>query len=337
MEPQEVVKTSVVVEGHRDIYEALYHRSLGETNPIRDVVARRLIQYGVDLSVYAVSGDSYSHTNNTGRFVETAYENLDVVRTELDEAKSSFRVVLSSEDLPVTPEPGVTRFLLHFEGGKPLGGELAHLRNFHRLGLRSLQLAWNLRNELGDGIWEERTQGGLTNFGVSVIKELNRLHMVIDLSHLTRRGFFDAIEASDGPVIISHSNASAVYKSRRTIEDDLIKAIAERRGLVGILAIGRNVKAEGATVEDLVDHLEYMVNLVGVDYIGLGLDFTKYDGPRTLKDRHHPKKELTPIKDFEEIEDLPKLVEALQRRGFKDGEIKKVLGENYLRVLREVL
>ena len=237
----------------------------------------------------------------------------------------------------MAPEPRITRLLLHFEGGKSLGGELFHLRNFHRLGLRSMQLTWNFRNELGDGVWEERTQGGLTHFGVAVVQEMNRLKMVIDLSHLTRRGFFDALEISRDPVIVSHSNASSVYKNSRTLDDDQIKAMAEQKGLVGILAIGRMIKAEGATVEDVVDHLGYMANLVGVDYVALGFDFTKYDGPRTLKDRHHPNKSLTPIKNLEEIEDIPKLVEALQNRGFRDDDIKKILGENYIRVLRAIL
>ncbi|MDP2602166.1 MAG: membrane dipeptidase [Deltaproteobacteria bacterium] len=337
MNGKEIIQRSVVVEGHRDIYEALYHQGLGEQNPIREVVARRLIQCGVDVCVYAVCGDSYSHTNNTGRYVETAYENLDLVRSEVERANDTLKLILTADDVPSAPEPGITRLLLHFEGALPLGGDLSHLRNFHRLGLRSLQLTWNLRNEIGDGIWEERTKGRLTNFGLAVIKDLNRLHMVIDLSHLTPEGFYDALEATEGPLIISHSNASAVYKSPRTIQDEQIKAIASRNGLVGILAIARNVKANGATLKDLVDHLEHMANLVGVDYIGLGLDFTKYDGPRTLKDRHHPNKQLVPIKDFEEIEDLPHLAEELQRRGFKNTEITKILGGNYVRVLRNVL
>ena len=337
MEARKFVESAVIVEGHRDIYEALYYRGLGQSNPIRDVVARRLIDCGIDLCVYAVCGDSYSHTDNTGRFVETAYENMDLLHAELQHANGAFRLVLGPEDLPLAPEPGITRFIAHFEGARALGGELAHLRNFYRLGLRSLQVSWNLRNDLADGIWEDRTGGGLTNFGVAVVKELNRLHMVVDLSHLPRKGFFDVLDASEGPVIISHSNATAVYKSPRTVEDDQIKAIAARNGLVGLLAIGRNVKAEGATVDDLVRHLEHMVNLVGVDYVGLGLDFTKYDGPRTLKDRHHPAKSLIPIRNLEEIEDLPQLVESLEKRGFHEPEIRKILGKNYLRVLRQVL
>ena len=338
MDSREMVQKCVVVEGHRDVYELLHRRSIGEEAPLRAAIAPRLVRYGINVCVYAISGDSYAHSQNTGRYLGTTLENIDLFLEEMHKSEGMISLITTRSDVPERVQPGNISFLLHFEGGKPLGGELAHLRNFHRLGVRSLQLTWNRRNELGDGIWEERTEGGLTNFGVAVVKEMNRLNMVIDLSHLTRRGFFDALEASDGPVIISHSNATSVYKSPRTIEDDQIKAIAARKGLVGILAIGRNVKAQGATVEDLVDHLEYMVNLVGVDFVGLGCDFTKYDGPRPLEDRQDRRpKENPPIQNLEEVEDLPKLVEALQKRGFKDMEISKILGDNYLRVLREIL
>jgi len=136
---------------------------------------------------------------------------------------------------------------------------------------------------------------------------------------------------------VSASNASSVYKQRRTIDDEQIKAIAGRKGLIGVMAIARTVKARDATVEDLVDHIEYMVNLVGIDYVGMGFDFTKNDGPRSVKEGHHPIKRLKLIKDFEEIEDLPKLIVSLSKRGFHEDEIKKILGENYLRIFRQVL
>ena len=129
-----------------------------------------------------------------------------------------------------------------------------------------------------------------------------------------------------------------MYKTARGLDDDQIKAIAARKGLVGILAIGRNVKAGGANVEDLADHLVYMADVAGIDFVGLGLDFTKYDGPRPLEDRPDRRpRETPPIKNFEEVEDLHNLVEVLQKRGFKEPDIAKILGENYLRVLREIL
>ncbi len=338
MNHKELLQKYVVVEGHRDVYELLYRRSIGEESPLRNSIAPRLIREGVNVCVYAISGDSYAHSQNTGRYLETAFENIDLFLDEQRKSQGMISLITTQSDLADQVKPGHISFLLHFEGGRPIGGELAHLRNFYRLGLRSLQLAWNRRNELGDGIWEERTKGGLTRFGVAVVKEMNRLNMVIDLSHLTRKGFFDALEASEGPVIVSHSNATSVYKSARTIEDDQIKAIATRGGLVGILAIGGHVASGGATVEDLVRHIEYMASLVGVDFVGLGFDFTKYDGPRPLEDRPDRRpRETPPIQDLAEVEDLPKLVESLQKRGFKETDISKILGENYLRVLKKIL
>lgn len=338
MNAGEVVQKHVIVEGHRDVYELLYRRSLAEETPLRDAIAPRLIRDGINVCVYGICGDSYAHSQNTGRYLETAFENIDLFLEEMHKSDGMISLIRSRSDVPDRVRPGKISFLLHFEGGKPLRGELAQLRNFHRLGLRSAQLTWNRRNEIGDGVWEERTKGGLTRFGVAVVKELNRLNMVIDLSHLTRKGFFDALEASDGPVIISHSNANSVYKSSRGIDDDQIRAIAARKGLVGIMAIGGNVKAGGANVEDLADHLEFMANLVGVDFVGLGLDFTKYDGPRPLEDRPDRRpRETPPIQNLEEVEDLPKLVEVLQKRGFKDMDISKILGDNYLRVLKRIL
>jgi membrane dipeptidase len=338
MNARELLQNYVVVEGHRDVYELLYRRSLGEETPLRDAIAPRLIRDGINVCVYAICGDSYAHSQNTGRYLETAFDNIDLFLEEMPKSDGMISLIRTRSDVPDRVRPGNISFLLHFEGGKPLSGDLAHLRNFHRLGLRSLQLTWNRRNELGDGVWEERTRAGLTRFGVAAVKELNRLNMVIDLSHLTRKGFFDALEATDGPVIISHANANSVYKTARGLDDDQIKAIAARKGLVGILAIGRNVKAGGANVEDLADHLVYMADVAGIDFVGLGLDFTKYDGPRPLEDRPDRRpRETPPIQNLEEVEDLPNLVEVLQKRGFKEADIAKILGENYLRVLKDIL
>jgi len=123
----------------------------------------------------------------------------------------------------------------------------------------------------------------------------------------------------------------------RNLGDDQIKAIADQGGLVGILALPERVAKKDATLDDLLKHLDYMVNLVGVEHISLGLDFIKYDGPRTLKDQHHPLHQRTYVKDFEEIEDLPKLVEGLVRRGYKEGDIALIMGGNQLRVLKTIL
>ena len=319
MDPRELLQKHVVVEGHRD------------------KIAPRLIRDGINVCVYAVSGDSYSHSQNTGRYLETALENIDMFLEEAPKSEGMISLIKTRADLPEEVRPGNISFILHFEGGAPLQGSVHQLRNFYRLGLRSMQLTWNFRNELGDGVWENRTKGGLTRFGVEVVKEMNRLGMVVDLSHINREGFFQALEAAQAPLIVSHANACGMLDHPRNLDDDQIKAIADQGGLVGILALPERVAKKDATLEDLLKHLDYMVELVGVEHIALGLDFIKYDGPRTLKDQHHPLHQRTYVKDFEEIEDLPKLIEGLVRHGYKEKEIALILGGNYIRVLKSIL
>src|SRR5689334_22053727 len=183
MDSRELLKGRVVVEGHRDVYEQLYRKSLGEEAPLRDAIAPRLIRDGINVCVYAISGDSYSHTANTGRYLETALENIDMFLEEAPRSEGMISMIRTRSELPDKVQPGQVSFILHFEGGMPLQGSIHQLRNFYRLGLRSMQLTWNFRNELGDGVWENRTKGGLTEFGVAVIKEMNRLGMVVDLAH----------------------------------------------------------------------------------------------------------------------------------------------------------
>ena len=337
MNAEEILRNYVVVEGHRDVYEQLYRHSIGEEAPLRDAIVPRLIRDGINVSVYAISGDSYSHSQNTGRYLETALENIDSFLEEAPKSDGLIAMIRTRADLPERVRPGQISFLLHFEGGMPLQGSIYQLRNFYRLGLRSMQLTWNFRNELGDGVWENRTGGGLTNFGVEVIKEANRLGMVVDLSHMNREGFFQSLEVATAPLLVSHANACGMLDNPRNLADDQIKAIVAHGGLVGILALPERVKKGGADIEDLLKHMDYMINLVGIEHLALGMDFVKYDGPRTLKDRHHPLHKDPLIKGFEEIEDLPNLIDGLQKHGYKEAEIALILGGNYLRVLKTIL
>lgn len=332
-----MLQKHVVVEGHRDVYEQLYRVSAGEPSPLRDAIAPRLIRDGINVCVYAVSGDSYSHSQNTGRYLETALENIDLFLQEAPRSEGMISLIRTRGDLPGKVRPGNVAFILHFEGGMPLQGSIHQLRNFYRLGLRSMQLTWNFRNELGDGVWENRTGGGLTNFGVEVIKEMNRLGMVVDLAHMNREGFFQSLEVAQAPLIVSHANACGMLDNPRNLADGQIKAIAQQGGLVGILALPERVAKNNAGLEDLLKHMDYMINLAGVEHLALGMDFVKYDGPRTLKDRDHPLHKPALVKGFEEIEDLPNLIDGLQRHGYKEEEIALILGGNYLRVLKTIL
>ncbi|MBC7779849.1 MAG: membrane dipeptidase [Proteobacteria bacterium] len=340
--PETILRRHVVVEGHRDVYEQVHRLSLGETAPLAQAIFPRLVRDGIDLTVYAIGGDSYAHSQNTGRFLETTLENIDhflqeMARSNTTQSGCRFSLVLSREDLPREVRPRHLAVLLHLEGGKPLQGGIAQLRNFHRLGVRSLQPTWNLRNELGDGVWENRTKGGLTRFGVEVIAEMNRLGMVVDLSHMNREGFYQTLEVATAPVIVSHANACGVHDHIRNLDDAQLKAIADQGGLVGILALPFTVASREVAIEQMLQHIDYIVERVGVAHMALGMDFVKYDGPRSIRDGHDPQKAPPLIRGFEEIEDLPNLIDGLQRHGYREADIAMILGGNYLRVLATIL
>ena len=199
-----------------------------------------------------------------------------------------------------------------------------------------MQITWNLRNELADGVKEERTGGGLTHFGEAVVKEMDRLGMVIDLAHISRAGWFDVLKVASGPVCCSHSNCKKVFHHFRTIDDEQIKALAETKGVLGVNAIATMV-ADEPTLDKLVDHISHIANLVGVDYVGLGLDFVKDDGPLYPVDEIFGVGQNRLIPNFENEDDLINITECLMKRGFNKDEVNKILGGNFLRVLRAVL
>jgi membrane dipeptidase len=186
-------------------------------------------------------------------------------------------------------------------------------------------------------VWENRTGGGLTRFGVEVIREMNRLGMVVDLSHMARAGFYHSLEVATAPLIVSHANACGVYDHIRNLDDDQIKAIAAQGGVIGILALPFTVAGKESSIEHMLQHIDYIVERVGVEHMALGMDFVKYDGPRSLRDGHSPQAEPPVVSGFEEIEDLPNLVAGLQRHGYGEDDIAAILGGNYLRVLNSIL
>jgi len=336
-EAERIHKQAVIVEGHRDVFEMVRLNKMGQRYPVVNTIVPRLRKGGIAVSVFAICGDSVSHSNGTYRYLHAALENIDALKQEAAVSGGKIKLILTADDLPSRASADTTYFLLSFEGGKPLEGRLEYLRSFYDLGLRSMQITWNLRNELADGVREEQTHGGLTRFGIAVVKEMNRLRMLIDLAHISRAGFFHVLDVAEGPVCCSHSNCRKLYLHPRGIDDDQIKALAQTGGVMGINAIATQVSDKDPTLDKLIDNISHMADLVGIDHVGLGLDFVKDDGPL------HPDDELFNsganklLPNLENEEDLMNLTDRLVKRGFKEEEIRKVLGGNYLRMLRNLL
>lgn len=331
-------REAYVVEGHRDCYEQIHWQNMGEENPVRDRLLPRLDAGGVDLVVYSVGGDSIAHSNGRDKKLLATIENLESLRLSREAMTPQSPLVLGGADIPDAPD-GRVRFLLHLEGGSPLEGSMMTLEALFELGVRSIQPTWNLRNELGDGVRERRTGGGLTAFGVAVVTRMQQLGMLVDLAHMAEPGFWHTLEVTEGPVVVSHANSRAIYDHPRNVSDEQVRAIAERGGVVGIHTLPTFTGAGEPTIADLARHVEHFVEVAGIEHVAFGGDFVACDGPRPGREAlfHDPRHAPPTLDGLAEADQLPNFTRALSERGFTEKDLAAILGGNQLRVLREVL
>jgi membrane dipeptidase len=215
--------------------------------------------------------------------------------------------------------------ILSMEGAEGLEGDLGVLRTMYRLGVRWVGLTWSRRNQAGDGVGEKRTGGGLTGFGVQLVEELNRLGMIVDIAHLAPAGVRDVFEICQGPVVASHANAHALCAVSRNLTDEQLAQVAASGGVVGAVFCPPFITTgeEPATLDMLLDHVDHMVKVMGVEHVGLGSDFDGFGGP-------------SPV-GLEDVSCVPNITVGLLARGYEVEDVGKILGGNWLRVIREVM
>ena len=296
-------------------------RKFGERSSKGHVDLPRLLESGVDLQIFAVY---IQPEYKIERALHRALQVIDRFYKELHDHEDKMMLFTKVSDVREAEKHGKIAAMLSIEGGEAVEADLGILRMLHRLGLRAMTLTWNERNQIADGAGEGRTKGGLTNFGVELVKEMNNIGMVVDVSHLSDPGFFDVIETTTKPVIASHSNCRAICNHRRNLTDDMIKILADNGGVMGMnfSAAFVDENKEKATLERVLDHVDHIVKVASVDHVGIGSDF---DGI-----------ENTP-KGLEDVTRMPYLTEGLLKRGYKEDDIRKILGENFLRVFSEVI
>ena len=297
------------------------------------------------------------------RSKEVADSLIDLVQGIVATAPEKFAIALSVADVNRHFESGVMSLPLGMENGSPIEGDLANLQHFYDRGIRYITPAHSLSNHIADSSYDENRQwNGLSEFGAEVIREMNRIGIMIDVSHVSDDAFWQIIEISSAPVIASHSSARHFTPGfERNLSDEMIVALGENGGVIQInfgstfiseksreygtarMAAGKEYLAEHpdlteaylfreypkiyaeengplpyASLDDVLDHFDHVVNLVGVEHVGIGSDF---DGvgdslPIGLKD----------------VSDYPNLVRGLLERGYSESDVRKILGENLLRV-----
>jgi membrane dipeptidase len=244
-------------------------------------------------------------------------------RREIDADPERLMLALTAADFETAKQEGKVAVMFGVEGAKLLEGKLETLKTFYDLGLRELQLRWAVPNQI-----VERKE--LTAFGVEVIRECQRLGIIVDLTHIPWDAFYQAIDLLDKPPIVSHGSAAGAGIGQ---DDRSLKALAARRGVLGIhfysSYLGKN-----PTVERVVDHIEYITQLVGIETVGLGVDFFPSEGVWREYQLAQGTRDISWA--IEHLGQMRRVTDALVARKFSDDDIRNVLGGNFLRVCREV-
>jgi membrane dipeptidase len=239
-------------------------------------------------------------------------------------------------------------YLFGFQNTLPLEGDIDLLEIYRSLGVRITQLTYNQKNMVGCGCGE-KIDSGLSSFGIKVIERMNKLRILVDLSHVGDKTAAEAIELAEFPVF-SHSNARSLCRNVRNIKDEQIEAIGKKGGIIGVNAYPSFVKrtkteiGERPTVSDFLDHIDYMIELAGIDHVGMGLDFIE-NAPKEefallasnpeMWGLPNPEGAYQYPEGIERISEIFNITRGLVARGYSDREARKIMGENWLRVLRK--
>ena len=325
-----------VADIHSDIPTDVFRRrSAGESGVVKRLHLPRLRAGGVSVCGMAVNNDSFVGGLQADQALRRVVEMLDAMHAEADETLE-MALVSDTRGIRDAVERDRLAVPLGLEGGACIGQSLGTLRTLYRLGVRSVVLTWNYRNGIGDGIAEEAGGGGLTRFGVGAVKEMQRLGVLVDVSHLTPAGVAQVLAISERPIVASHSNARAVCDHRRNLTDAAIEGIARSGGVVGVCFYPGFIDANAPSVEGLLDHVDYLVRLVGEDHVAVGADYVDY-----MKDYIEEKLHAAGVgylsgadypEGLEGIDRLHNFTAGLLSRGYGPTALAKILGGNYLRV-----
>jgi membrane dipeptidase len=255
-----------------------------------------------------------------------------------------FVICRSYAEIKRAREQGKIALLIAMEGAEPLGTDLNLLRIFYELGLRVIGLTHARSNAVGSGGVFAPTGSspkGLTGFGCELVRECERLGLILDLAHINPAGFDDILENTAGPVIVSHTNARKYYDIERNVSDEQVKMVGARGGVIGINSILVSSKKEDATLDRYVDHIAHVIDLIGLDGVGIGFDFLEFIYRRWSEDERAKFHQRFPHVHF-----IPNLLHhgqarnltaKLIERGFNDGEIEKILFQNWMRIFEKLL
>ncbi len=334
-EVQAITKSAILIDTHNDIPSFTIDGADIGNSPKTYTDIPRLRKGGVGAVFFAVFVDAkYVNGNHSAN---RALQMIDTVRHDIiDRYPETFTLALTADDIVRAHRHHKIAGLMGIEGGHAIEDSTRLLRDYYLLGVRYMTLTHFNTNDWADSsgdINDPRVQhhNGLTPFGKDVVGEMNRLGMMVDISHVADKTFYDALETSQAPLIASHSSARAITNVPRNMTDDMIKALAQKGGVIQINIYCSFISQKAAdapkdapvraTLADVVAHIDHVRQIAGIDAIGIGTDF---DGI-----------ECAPL-GLDDVSMFPNLTRALLEKGYSPADIKKIYGGNTLRLMRQV-
>ncbi len=357
---------SIVLDTHDDTTQRFFSKNfdIGKRNPDGHVDIPRMREGGMNAIFFSIWID--------GRImgppaVQKALDQIDAVHENVGKYSKDLVFCRTADEVRNAHKQGKIAALIGVEGGHMIGNDIRVLRMFGDLGVRYMTLSHFYNNEWADSSTDKPVHNGLTDFGKDIVREMNRQGIMVDISHVSDKTFYDALEVSKAPLIASHSSCRAICNHVRDMSDEMIKALATKGGVIQINYEPSFLdqaykeaydKAEGGVVENekkvmeacggdmecqrrksaeitrqlvaegklphvswakIIEHIDHVVKLVGPDHVGLGSDFDGADMPDGMED----------------CSKLPKITEALLRKGYREDDIRKILGGNTLRVMEQ--
>ncbi len=353
-------QTVIGIDSHLDTVQRILidRADITQRSPVGHVDIPRLKEGGVNAPFFALWVPTYYKGTEA---IRRMLDLRDAMQRLFDTHPESIALALNAADVQRIARSGRIAAVLTVEGGHQIANDLAVLRMYYRLGVRSMTLTHFRNTDWADASTDKPAHNGLTAFGQEVVKEMNRIGMIVDVSHVSDKTFFDVLALSAKPVIASHSSCRAISDVPRNMTDEMLAALGKNGGVVGInfgegflnpqdaevlkTSIA-NIAAEpaltgtaldeyaaeefrrdskpqptAATIDDAVEHIDHAVKAAGIDHVGIGSDF---DGISS------------PPKGLEDISKLAALKTALRKKGYSEEDVRKIFGGNTLRVLREV-
>ena len=307
---------------HSDMFMDVDNRRVaGSRSAIAENHAERLKAGGVTSMIAPLFINPYK-TDVLQSKARSMFKNM---CAELNDNQDSVVVATCAQDFTKAEQEGKLGLMLGSEGLCYMGDEVSLIEVFYQMGMREVSLTWNEDNALASGAKGDKNRG-LTPAGAQLVRRVEELGMLLDVSHINEKSFWDIAKIVKEPIIASHSNAYALCPHPRNLTDDQFAFLKENGGVVGLNAYPEFVQQEQPlwNMDRLADHMDYMIEKMGIEHVALGFDFADYFDEEDAR-----------LSDFYSARHIPKLLEIFRRRGYTDADLAKIGHENILRVIRQ--